>query len=190
MNSFYTEDELKGIGLKSYGHNVLISRKASLYSVSEISIGNNVRIDDFCILSGKIILRSNIHISSYSAIYGAKGVEMEEFTGLSPRCTIFSSTDDFSGNFLISPTVPKEFTNVTGGKVLIKKYSQIGAGSIIMPNITINEGVAVGAMSFVNSNLEEWYIYAGVPVKKIKKREKKCADLARIYLNSINNELY
>ncbi|MBP7223208.1 MAG: acyltransferase [Sedimentibacter sp.] len=113
-----------------------------------------------------IIIRSNIHISSYSAIYGAKGVEMEEFTGLSPRCTIFSSTDDFSGNFLISPTVPKEFTNVTSGKVLIKKYSQIGAGSIIMPNITINEGVAVGAMSFVNSNLEEWYIYAGVPVKK------------------------
>jgi galactoside O-acetyltransferase len=137
-----------------------------------------------------IIIRSNIHISSYSAIYGAKGVEMEEFTGISPRCTIFSSTDDFSGNFLISPTVPKEFTNVTGGKVSIKKYSQIGAGSIIMPNITINEGVAVGAMSFVNSNLEEWYIYAGVPVKKIKKREKKCADLARIYLNSINNELY
>jgi len=54
MNSFYTEDELKEIGLKSYGHNVLISRKANLYSVSEISIGNNVRIDDFCILSGKI----------------------------------------------------------------------------------------------------------------------------------------
>ena len=29
--SFYTEEELKALGLKSYGHNVLISRKVSIY---------------------------------------------------------------------------------------------------------------------------------------------------------------
>jgi len=187
VSSFYSQEELKLIGFESIGKNVLISKFARFYNASKIEIGNNVRIDDFCVLSGQIKLGSNIHISTYCAIYGAQGVEMEDFTGLSPRCIIFSSTDDFSGKFLISPTVPAKYTNVTGGKVLIKEYSQIGAGSIIMPNVTINEGVAVGAMSFVKNDLEKWHIYVGVPVKKIKMRENECIKLAEIYLNITNN---
>jgi galactoside O-acetyltransferase len=64
-NSFYSEIELSKLGLKDYGKNVLISKKCSIYSPEKISIGNNVRIDDFCILSGNIILGSNIHISTF-----------------------------------------------------------------------------------------------------------------------------
>ena len=172
MNSFYTEKELAKIGLKKYGKNVLISRKCSLYSPEKISIGNDVRIDDFCILSGEITLGSHIHIAAYCALYGSFGIEMEDYTGLSPRCTVFSASDDFSGNYLISPMVDKCKTNVTGGKVLIKKYAQIGTGSTIMPSVIINEGVAVGAMSLINKNPDEWGIYAGIPAKRIKEREK------------------
>ena len=172
MNSFYTEKELLELGLKRYGKNVLISRKCSMYSPKEISIGNNVRIDDFCILSGNITLGSNIHIAAYCALYGTFGIEMEDYTGLSPRCTIFSATDDFSGDYLISPMVEQSKTNVTGGKVLIKKYSQIGANCVIMPNLTIGEGVTVGTMSMVNKSSENWSIYVGIPAKKIKERKK------------------
>ena len=44
----------------------------------------------------------------------------------------------------------------------------IGSGSIVMPNITLEEGVAVGALSFVNKNLKEWAIYFGYPIKFLK----------------------
>jgi galactoside O-acetyltransferase len=172
MNAFYSREELIRLGFKACGDNVLISRKASIYGASLMSIGNHVRIDDFCILSGSITLGSYIHIGAYCALYGANGIAMADYTGLSPRCTVFSSTDDFSGDYLISPMAPKAFTNVTGGAVVIKKYSQIGSGSIIMPNITVEEGAAVGAMSFVNSSIPAWSIYAGVPAKKIKDRKK------------------
>ncbi len=53
MDSFYSRDELKKIGLKKYGENVFLSKKASIYNPEKIEIGNNVRIDDFCILSRK-----------------------------------------------------------------------------------------------------------------------------------------
>jgi len=172
MNSFYTEKELAELGLRQYGKNVLISRKCSIYSPSKISIGNNVRIDDFCILSGEISLHSNIHIAAYCALYGANGIEMENYTGLSARVTIYSAMDDFSGNYLISPMNSKEYCNVTGGKILIKKYSQIGANCIIMPNVVVEEGVAVGAMALINKTLENWGIYVGIPAKRIKEREK------------------
>jgi acetyltransferase-like isoleucine patch superfamily enzyme len=172
-NSFFSAHELTQIGLRSYGKNVLISRKASFYSPSKIILGNHVRIDDFCILSGHITIGSHVHISAFSALYGRYGIKMEDYTGLSPRCLIFSAMDDFSGEYLIGPMVDKNKTHVSGGKVHIKKYSQIGAGSILFPNIIIEEGVVVGALSMVNYNLEAWKIYAGIPVRIIKNRENK-----------------
>ncbi len=172
MTSFYTQEELQAFGFITTGKNVLISRKASFYGGNKMTFGNNVRIDDFCILSGEITLGSYIHIGAYCGLYGAKGIVMEDYTGLSPRCTLFSAMDDFSGDYLISPMAHEEFCNVTGGRILIKKYSQIGSGTTIMQNITIEEGVAVGAMSFVNKNLAEWTIYAGVPARIIKERKR------------------
>ena len=172
-NSFLNTEELTQIGFKSYGINVLISRRASFYSPETISLGNNVRIDDFCILSGNISIGSQVHISAYSALYGKFGIIMDDYTGLSPRCTIFSAMDDFSGEYLIGPMVDKSKTQVTGGLVHIKKHTQIGASSIIFPNIILEEGVAVGAMSLVNKNLEAWTIYAGIPARKIKIRNNK-----------------
>ena len=172
MNSFFTQIELEAFGFKKLGESVLISRKVSFYGVENMSIGSHVRIDDFSILSGEIVLGSHIHISAYCALYGSFGIEMEDYTGLSPRCTVFSASDDFSGDYLISPMAKKELTNVTGGRVLIKRFSQIGAGCVIFPNLIIEEGVAVGAMSLINKTLTGWTIYAGIPAKKIKQRER------------------
>lgn len=67
---------------------------------------------------------------------------------------------------------PVEQTNVKGGLVVLRRYSQVGAGCIIMPDLEIGEGVAVGAMSYVNKSLPEWTIYAGIPAQKIKERKK------------------
>lgn len=177
MDSFYSEQELKKIGFKSFGTNVKISRKASIYGASSISIGNNVRLDDFCILSGKIELGSHIHISAFCALYGALGIKLEDYSGLSPRTTIFSAMDDFSGNYLIGPIHDNNKINVTGGLVHISQFSQIGAGCIIFPNIHIGEGVVVGSMSLVNKSLEPWGIYVGIPCKKIKERGRKLLSL-------------
>lgn len=172
MSSFYSLQELETIGFKKVGKSVLISRNAVFYGANNMIIGDYVRIDDFCLLSGQITLGSHIHIAAYCALYGSYGIQLEDYTGLSPRCTVFSATDDFSGDYLISPMVEKEYTNVTGGLVLIKKYSQIGADCTILPNLIINEGVAVGAMSLINKSLKQWSIYAGIPARKIKDRKK------------------
>ncbi len=172
--AFLNAQELAQLGLKNFGENVLISDKASIYNPHQISIGSHVRIDDFCILSGEITLGSHIHIGAYCALYGKFGIQMDDYSGLSPRCTLFSASDDFGGNFLISPMVPDEFTNVTGGLIHIHHYVQIGANTVILPDVTIHEGVAVGAMSLVKHNLEPWGIYAGAPTKRLKEREKGC----------------
>jgi len=177
-NSFYTKNELNKLGLKKVGKNVNISRKSSFYSPEKTSLGNNVRIDDFCILSGEITIGSYVHISAYSALYGSHGIKIDDFCGLSPRVIIFSATDDFSGEFMIGPMVPNNFTNIIGGKVIIKQFVQIGAGSIVLPNVKLNEGAVVGAMSLVNKDVCEWSINAGITSRYLKKRSNKLVDFA------------
>jgi Acetyltransferase (isoleucine patch superfamily) len=171
VTSFYTQEELLSIGFASLGEKVLLSRKTSIYNAEDISIGNNVRIDDFCILSGKIEIGSNIHISAYVALYGNGGIILEDYTGISPRSTVYSAMDDFSGDYLIGPIHRTECINVQKGTVIIKRYSQIGTHSVIFPNVTIGEGCVIGAMTLVNKSLKEWGIYIGQPAKLIKKRK-------------------
>ena len=176
--SFYTPEELAQIGLKSYGENVRISRYAQIYSPEKISIGDNVRIDDFCILSGNITIGSHIHIAAYCAMYGADyGIVMEDYTGLSARATIYAAMDDFSGDYLIGPIHEDKSINVTGGLVQICKYAQIGVGGLVFPSVCVGEGTVLGAMSMAKQAFIPWSIYAGIPAKKIKNRSKGLLDL-------------
>lgn len=177
MSSFYSIEELKEIGLRAFGENVFISRKTSIYNPEKISIGNNVRIDDFCILSGQIVLGSNIHISAYVALYGALGIELQDYTGISPKSVLFSAMDDFCGDYLIGPIHNTNNTNVKGGKITMEKYSQIGSGCVIFPNINIGQGCVIGAMSLINRNCDSWSIYIGIPARKIKMRSRKLLNL-------------
>lgn len=172
MDPFYSEEELDVIGFKSVGKNVKLSRKASIYSPQQIIIGNNVRIDDFCILSGRITLGSNIHISAYVALYGALGIEIGDYSGISPKSVVYSAMDDFSGDYLIGPIHPKSFTNVTGGLVRIGRFVQIGSNVVVFPNLEIEDGAVIGACSLVNHNVKEWSINYGIPSKKHRSRNR------------------
>jgi len=180
MSSFYSQEELSTLGLKSYGTNVKISRFARIYSPEKISIGDNVRIDDFCILSGNVTIGSHIHISAYVALYGSMGIELEDYTGISPMTTVYSAMDDFGGDYLIGPIHPEEKTHVTGGKVTIKRYSQIGTHCVVFPNITIGEGSVVGACSMVNKSLAPWGIYFGIPAQRKSDRNKNLLQFAEM----------
>jgi len=172
-NSFFSREELKDIGLKSVGNNVLISRKASIYSPNTINCGNNVRIDDFCLLSGNIDVGDFVHISAYSALYGGDYIRISDYSGVSPRVTIFSAVDDFGGDYLIGPMAPAGTTRLVSGPVILERFVQIGASSVILPNLTVYEGAVVGAMSLVNKSLASWGVFAGIPAKFIKERRKE-----------------
>lgn len=181
--SFLSKEELIKIGFKKIGKNVFLSRKASIYGPENMEIGNNVRIDDFCILSGKIKLGSYIHIAAYSALFGGEeGIIMEDFTTLSSRVCVYAVSDDYSGESLTNPMIPKEYKNLNTGKVILRKYVIIGSGSVILPSVEIKEGTAVGALSLVNKSLDEWSVYAGIPVRKINERSKKILDLEKEFL--------
>ncbi len=68
--------------------------------------------------------------------------------------------------------VPESMSNVTGGKVFVGKHVIIGAGSVVLPELSIGEGTAVGAMSLVKDSLKPWSVYVGTPARRIGERSK------------------
>lgn len=178
MTSYLSEEEIISLGLKRVGNNVLISRNTMIYNPGEMEIGNNVRIDDFCILSGKVKLGNYIHIAAGCFFFAGRfGIEMEDYSTISSRGGIYAVTDDYSGDYMTNPMLPESCRNVQGGKVCIKQHCIIGTGCTILPAVVLDEGVAVGSMSLVNKNLEAWGIYAGIPCRRIKERSRKLLEL-------------
>lgn len=186
--SFLTLNEINLMGFKEIGRNVLISRKASFYNVKNIQIGSNVRIDDFCVISAGqhgIKIGSNVHIAVYTSLIGKEKIEISDFCNLSSKVSIYSSNDDYSGKYLTSPIIPEEYTNITSSPVFLGKHTIIGSGSIILPGVVLEDGVAVGALSLVKHSFPAFTIIAGRPAIVIKIRESTLLELEQNYLNNM-----
>ncbi len=98
-------------------------------------------------------------IGAFTYINAQHGVEIRDYVQVGSHCSIYS----------ISTIDDKK------GRVLLKKNCKIGSHSVVMPGVTIGENTVVGAHSFVNCDIPENVVAAGVPAKVIKqlKDEKK-----------------
>jgi len=178
--AFLNSEQIKSMGFKSVGDNVELSEKASYYNCKNISIGSNTRIDDFCVLSAGddgIEIGNHVHIAVGVSVIGVAKICIKDFAGLSSRVSVYSSSDDYSGHFMTNPTISSEFTNVTHGEVSIGKHVIVGSGAVILPNVTLEDGVAIGALSLVTKSCKEFNIYMGIPAKKIKERSTNLLSL-------------
>lgn len=171
------------MGFKSLGANVRISEKASIFNPDQIAIGSNSRIDDFCVISGKVAIGRNVHIAVFCNVAGGeRGVTLEDFSGLAYGCHVFTQSDDYSGRTLTNPTVPDKYKQEIKEAIVIGRHSIVGTGSLIFPGVILAEGTSVGALSMVTKSTEEWSVYFGNPAKRIKARKRDLLELEKEYL--------
>ena len=136
-------------------YNVLISKNANIYNPESLHLGSNIRIDDFCIISGgdeKIIINDYVHIGCYSSLIGKERIVLDKFVNISSRVSIYSTSDDFSGNTLTNPMIPDKFKKLDIRPVTLEKHVIVGTNATILPGVTIKEGSAVGAYSLMKSS--------------------------------------
>lgn len=174
-SNFYTEEELRAskLNFSGGGKNVRISRLAQIYRPEQMKIGNNVRIEDYCVLNGNIEIGDNVTICSFCLLDGYAGISIRDNVTLAARVSIHSGSDDYSGRSLFGTYVPSKYRRYhIKGAVEIQSHTLIGDSAIIMPCLTLGEGTAIGANSFVKNSTEPWGIYCGIPAKRIKERSK------------------
>ncbi len=183
--AWLTAEQVSAMGFGAVGSDVFLSDKASYYNCPAIRIGSRVRIDDFCVLSaghGGIEIGNHIHIAVFSSLIGAGRITLRDFANVSSRVAIYSSSDDFSGAAMTNPMIPAQYTNVTHAPVDIGRHVVIGTGSVVLPGVVIEEGVAVGALTMVNRRCTAFGIYAGVPARQIAERRRNLLEVEERFL--------
>ena len=187
---FLTDDEILKIGFKKVGKNVSISDKAVFYRPERIEIGNNVRIDDFCVLANNIKIGNYVHIALGSCLLSGPNslIEMCDFSALAYQAMILTSVDDYYGDYMANPCIPDKYRKITECSVKLNKHCLIGTGTKIMPGVEIGEGTSVGAMSLVLKSTQDWKMYFGIPAKIIAERQKNILELEKNFLNEVKND--
>ena len=91
-------------------------------------------------------------IGAFTYINAKYGVIVEDFVQIGSHCSIYSVS-----------TIDEK-----AGKIILKENCKIGTHSVIMPGVTVGKNSIVGAFSFVNKDVPDGAVVAGVPAKRIK----------------------
>lgn len=187
MNGYLEPNQISEIGFKHIGVGCLISDKACFYQPELIEIGNNVRIDDFCIIIGNVKIGNCVHIAPYVSIHGTGGgsVNIYDFCALSGYVAIYSSTDDFVKSGLCG-NVPLRYHNILCSDIVLEEHCVVGLKAILCTGAYMRTGSTLGAMSLLKNQTQEWSVYAGVPSRKIRDRERWAIQKKKEFLNEEN----
>jgi len=80
---------------------------------------------------------------------------------IAPRVTLVTSSDP-NWSRLAQVVEPER------GRIIIEQDAWLGAGVIVMPNVTIGEGAIVGAGSVVTRDVPPWTVVAGAPARVLR----------------------
>lgn len=136
------------------GKNVRIGIGTIVIYPSNIKIGDNSIINEYCFLDGRgtLDIGKNASISIYSKLISAS----------------HKLNDDFF-EYQYHP-------------IKIEDYAFIGAGSIVLEDSILKRGCCIGAGAVAKGIYEEDSIYVGNPAKKILNRNSKyCYELFQNY---------
>lgn len=153
---FFSREELLAAGFSHVGKETRISRKISLYGVSG-SIGNYTRIDDFCILKGRLEIGVCVHIAGYVLLGGGADnpITCRDCSAISSHTTVFTGTADYRANAISNPTVPLDMQASIFGPVTLGEGVVIGAQCVLLPFVEVGDGTSVGANLVIHKSLPE-----------------------------------
>lgn len=178
--AWLTKTEIENLGFASVGNPVFLSNKASFYNCEKIRLGHHVRIDDFCILSagfGGIEIGNYVHLAVYCELQGEGKIYMADFSGLSARVSIYSDYEHCKGEMLAYSNLSEDDFAGKCGDVILHSQSGAGAGSVILPNVTLEYGSGCPTSTVIIENCKAFSGYFGVPARWATERKKTMLQL-------------
>jgi GT2 family glycosyltransferase/acetyltransferase-like isoleucine patch superfamily enzyme len=174
------------------GRNVTFGMGVVLRHPKKIYIGDNVVIDDFCVLDAKgmenkgILIGNGVFVGRNTILNCKNGdIILEDHVNISFNCMIFSASEVRVGaSFLIAaycylvggthrfddPVIPVLYQPRESKGIILKPGGWLGAHVTVFDGVKIGENAVVGANSAVNNDVPDYAVAAGVPVRIIKDR--------------------
>lgn len=160
-------------GFTKSGENSLVSNWC-LFQGENIQLGDNVRIDPFSYLTGKIKIGDYVHIPPFTVLSGSdQGIEIGNCVTISAGVKIYTVSADYK-NGLTNPTIPQSFRKSIRGSIKIDDFVCLFANTIVLPMTWLRQGSVFLANSIIKKGVyKSWSIYRGTPAKFKKDRDSK-----------------
>lgn len=120
----------------------------------DCQIGENCNICSHCLIENDVKIGNNVTIKSGVQIWDGIELEDDVFIGANVSFTNDKYPKSHNKDWMLLRT-------------RVCKGASIGAGSVILPSLTIGEGAMVGAGSVVTKDIPPYEIWAGNPAKRI-----------------------
>lgn len=121
---------------------------------SGVLIGENVNICDHCFLEEGVRIGDNVTLKTGVSLWNGLMVEDDVFVG--------------PGVQFCNDRFPRSKHYVDVVSTLLKRGCSLGAGSVILPGVTIGEGAMVGAGSVVTRSVPDHTLVVGNPARIIR----------------------
>lgn len=155
--------------LRAHGDDIVIEDGVLFFHPERISLGSNLYLGHRAILKsyykGSIEIGDGTWIGQDVFMHGAGGITIGPRVGIGPRVCILTSQHDISRKHPRVMDGPLNFAPVT-----LEEGCDIGAGSQILPGVTIGSGAVVGAGSVVTRDVPPMEVWAGNPAKHLRTR--------------------
>lgn len=185
---YLSSTQVKDLGLRYVGENVLISDRCVIYDPERTSIGDNSRVDDFCVLAGEIEIGRNVHVTVFCNLAGGRsGLSIGDFSTLAYGCHVIAQSDDYSGETMTNSTVPARFKSERSERVDIGEHVILGAGTLVLEGVRLADGTAAGARTLFLESSEPWTLYVGQPARKLRPRSKNLLKLVAKFEREFGN---
>lgn len=123
-------------------------------------IGKNCTIGKNVFIDADVRIGDNCKIQNNASLYHGTMIENGVFIG--PHVIL---TNDKLPRAIRPDGKPKGIEDWTVGKILIKYGASIGAGAIILPNVTVHEYVLIGSGSVVTKDVPAFALVYGNPAR-------------------------
>ena len=134
-------------------------------------IGKSSNICSHCFIENDVKIGDRVTIKNGVNIWDYMKIENDVFIG--PNVTFVNDSYPKFRKSLISNTVTKNKSKNKSFKIKIKRGAIIGAGSIILPGLTIGTGSFIAAGSLVTKDVLPKSLVKGNPAKHVKFINKK-----------------
>lgn len=162
--------------LKYCGEGAIIGKTVRIRHPEKVVIGDGSIIDDFCYISSALEIGKNTHVASHVNISGGEGiVSIGDYVGIASGCSLISQSSDYLSASFELPSIPKcKRFGGYGSYIHISDHVLLGSQTIVLPDVTLPEGLASSAKTILrNKKYEEWHLYSGENSKKLLKRNNR-----------------
>lgn len=158
-SEFYSDAELAQLGCTRIGRRVQVSRLARFYGFRG-ELGDHCRVDDYCIIKGRVDIGCLAHISAFCMLGGTGGtISIGDFSTTAAYVALYTASDDYASPLLTNAVIPSDLRRGITGDVVVGKGVVVGAHSVGLPGAVIGDYATIGALCILNGEYVAGAIY-------------------------------